>query len=100
MGTPVYLKVGKSTSTANPKRKLVKITLASLLNNILNTENHDTYLAEAKCVGALLHAIKSLSSNRVAATLLFDGNISVRPSATSKWCDTRMRGPSTIFGVH
>ena len=96
MGTPVYLKVGRSTSTANPKRKLVKITLASLFF----TENHDTYLAEAKCVGALLHAIKSLSSNRVAATLLFDGNISVRPSATSKWCDTSMRGPSTIFGIH
>ena len=71
-------------------------------SDVPNTENHvcNTYRAEAKCVGALLHAIKSLPSNRMAATLLFDGKISVRPSATSKWCDTSMRGPSTIFGVH
>ena len=59
-----------------------------------------TYFDDAKWVGALLQLINSVPLNNVAATLLFEGRISLIPSATNVSLVTSMSGPLIICGIH
>ena len=64
------------------------------------TSQKKTYFDDAKWVGALLQLINSVPLNNVAATLLFEGRISLIPSATNVSLVTSMSGPLIICGIH